>query len=342
MDDLVLPKSLLPKLITALLTRYQVFSPVDDDGVTMFRKIKDASELTVDFLNSSVPPKAIFFDQTETLFKFHLGRRPTVDPSDTDNGERIIFGIRPCDAGSLTVLDRVFEGDYEDPYYLSKRKNTILLGLSCTRPGVNCFCTSLDGSPASGKNMDVLLTDCGEEYYAEIISENGRQLIASANGLFAPATERDVKDKEKVVRSAIASITRTVNVDGIEKKLDRIFDSDFWRSAALKCLGCGICTYLCPTCHCFDIQDETAITEGARVRVWDSCMYPEYTLQSSGYNPRPERMNRLRNRVYHKYNYFPQNHGKIACVGCGRCVDNCPVNVDIISIITGAGLLKHE
>ena len=131
-----------------------------------------------------------------------------------------------------------------------------------------------------------------------------------------------------------------MNIDGLVNKLDKIFDDPFWKTIAMKCLRCGICAYLCPTCHCFDIQDETTLSNGARLRVWDSCMYPEYTLHASGHNPRPARENRMRNRVYHKYNYYPKNLDVIACVGCGRCIDGCPVNIDIIDVVNRAGEVK--
>ena len=126
----------------------------------------------------------------------------------------------------------------------------------------------------------------------------------------------------------------------IVEKLDKIFENELWKNISLKCLGCGICTFQCPTCHCFDIQDETTITNGARVRVWDTCMNPEYTLHASGHNPRPARMNRTRNRVYHKFNYYPKNYNVIACVGCGRCISDCPVNIDIIDVIDQAREVK--
>ena len=128
-----------------------------------------------------------------------------------------------------------------------------------------------------------------------------------------------------------------MDLDGIVLKLDKMFDHELWHNTAMKCIGCGICTYLCPTCHCFDMQDESTLDEGARIRVWDSCMYPEYTHHASGHNPRPARMNRVRNRVYHKFSYFPKNSNVTACTGCGRCIGYCPANIDIIDVIAKVG-----
>jgi len=332
MEKLILPKDKINELVEKALVKYQVFAPVENDGLILFNHITNPSEITLEFSNAKIPPKAILFQQTETLFKFTRGKSVKIEANEKEN-KTIILGIRPCDAKSLAVLDNVFKDEYEDPYYLMKRENTILIGLSCTQPEVNCFCTSFNGTPTSTKDVDIQLTDIGEKYYVEVITNKGKEFVKSMNELFASATEKDEKIKEEIEKKAFSAISRHMNIDDVVENLDKIFDSQFWEKLAMKCLGCGACTYLCPTCHCFDIQDESTLTKGARVRIWDSCMYSEYTLQASGYNPRPARMNRIRNRIYHKYNYFPKNYDMIACVGCGRCIDTCPVNIDIIDVI---------
>ena len=188
--------------------------------------------------------------------------------------------------------------------------------------------------------MDVLLTDIGDTYLVEVPTEKGKKLVKNAKSLLKPATTDDQKKKDKVEKKTKEKIVRFQKTDSIVEKLDTIFESSLWKEIAERCLGCGTCTYLCPTCHCFDMQDEHTLSDGARVRVWDACMTAEYTLQASGYNPRPMRSNRMRNRIMHKYNYYPKNFDVIACVGCGRCIDNCPVNIDIIDIILRAKEVK--
>ena len=335
MDKLIINKDKIQGFIQQALTRYTVYAPVDNNGLILFKQIKTPDEVSLVFSNSKMPPKSLFFPQTETLFRFTKDESIKIDTPAEVNDKTMIFGIRPCDAKSLQILDMVFKNDYEDPYYLSKRKNTVLFGLSCTNPSVNCFCTSVNGSPDDIDGLDVLLTDLGDKYFIEIASKKGKQLIESFHG-FKPATNEDAKKKDAIVEKARNKIKRQVNTKDVEGILDKIFGSQFWNDIAIKCLGCGICTYLCPTCHCFDIQDESVQKTGARIRVWDSCMYPEYSLQASGYNPRPTQMNRVRNRVYHKFNYFPKNHQVIGCVGCGRCIDACPVNIDVIDVVTKA------
>lgn len=329
MEKLIIPKSKIHELVKRVLKDYTVVAPVEEDGVTVFTPITDPSEMTLEFSNSLIPPKAILFPQTETLFTFSRGDSTVHPPK--DSGKTVVIGIRPCDAQSLTVLDHVFDDEFGDPY-VKKRENTVLVGLTCVNPGVTCFCTSVNGGPFSG-DVDIQLTEMSENYYVEVKTDKGKTIIDSMSDLFAPATEKDEKKKEELEKKAINTIKRTMDIDSIVERLEKIFESPYWRDIAMKCLGCAACTYVCPTCHCFDMQDETTLTRGARIRVWDSCMYPEYTVHASGYNPRPERMNRVRNRVYHKYSYFPKTWDVIACVGCGRCIDVCPVNIDIIDVV---------
>ena len=256
---------------------------------------KNFKEINMKYNNTKVPPKSLLFCQTETLFKFTPGTKGKIQSPDIDNGKKAVFGIRPCDAKSFAIIDPIFKEDFEDPFYVAKRDNLLLVGLSCTNPYPNCFCTSFKDSPASSKYVDVLLTDIGDKYFVEVNSEKGKQVVKSK--LFKSAAKSDETKKKEVEKKAIDSIKRIQKVDKIAEKLDKIFENPFWKEVADKCLRCGTCTYLCPTCHCFDIQDEATMTNGARVRIWDACMIPEYTLQASGYNPRPTRMNRMRNRA---------------------------------------------
>jgi len=339
MDKMVLSKGDLSKFVDELIKKNKVFAPVTNNDTIIYKEIKKPSEMNLDFINSEYPPKALMLHQTETLFKFTPGTKGKIESVDLDE-KKVIFGIRPCDAKSFDILNPVFTKDFEDPYFINRKKNTLLVGLSCIKPGVNCFCTSFDDSPASSKSVDILLTDIGDKFYAEIISDAGKQVVKGAGKLFKPATESDAKKKKDAEKLAIETIKRQQKTEGIVEKLDKIFEHKYWKDVAVKCVGCGTCTYLCPTCHCFDIQDESTLTKGARIRVWDTCMNPEYTLHASGFNPRPARTNRVRNRVYHKYNYYPKNFDVIACVGCGRCIDLCPVNIDIIDVVTNAGEVK--
>ncbi|UCG91125.1 MAG: 4Fe-4S dicluster domain-containing protein, partial [candidate division WOR-3 bacterium] len=147
-----------------------------------------------------------------------------------------------------------------------------------------------------------------------------------------PASNEDYEEKEHIVKNAKKKLQRIFEVEDLGKKLDN-FDGSYWETLHQKCLGCGICTYFCPTCHCFDINDEVIKSHGRRVRTWDSCMFPLFTLHASGHNPRPTKKERMRQRIIHKFNYSKKYYGKTFCVGCGRCIINCPVNVDVRRIV---------
>jgi ferredoxin len=338
MKQYIINKQKINDLIKTLLKKYRVVAPVEKDDIISFEQIKKPDEIKLDFTNSKIPPKSIFLPQTETLFKFSTEKNIKLETPENFE-ETILFGIRPCDAKSLDILKNVFSDEYEDNLFLSKLKNTLFIGLSCIDPPVNCFCTSVDGSPSSTTGLDVLLTDIGDKFFVEIITTKGENLLKIFKD-FKPVTKKDIEKKTTITKKVENKIRRHMQTKNIEKVLDQIFENKFWGEIAKRCLGCGICTYLCPTCHCFDIQDEKKGKHGARIRVWDSCMYSEYTKQASGYNPRPSQMNRIRNRIYHKFNYFPKNSQVFGCVGCGRCITECPVNIDIIETINDARQVK--
>ncbi|MCK4971876.1 MAG: 4Fe-4S dicluster domain-containing protein [Candidatus Heimdallarchaeota archaeon] len=333
MESLVISKENFPEIINTIILSYRLFAPTEENGFSVFNIIKDYSEMDLSYLNSRMPPKALLFNQTETLFLMEPGAKGTIKPKEIRNEKTAIFAIRPCDAKGFRILDPVFLGDVVDPLYKANRDNSVLIGLSCNQPDSSCFCTSFGDSPASGKYVDILFTDIGENCLVEVITEKGKGFVNDFSRFFSPASSEEIKAKNVKEKEAIKSIKRNLKIEGIEEKMDKMFNHPIWEEYAKKCIGCGTCTYLCPTCHCFDMQDEATLDKGARIRVWDACMFPEYTMHTSGHNPRPARMHRVRNRFYHKYSYFPKNSDVIACTGCGRCIRYCPVNIDIIELM---------
>jgi ferredoxin len=209
---------------------------------------------------------------------------------------------------------------------------TTIIGLGCNSPPSTCFCTSLGGGPFSKEGSDVFLTDIGESFLVEVLTDKGARVIGDK--LFQDATSNELELARRIEAEAIRKVVSVVEIEGLKEKLDGIVESPFWDTLHEKCLGCGVCTFLCPTCHCFDVVDEAWNERGERVRNWDSCMFPLYTLETSGHNPRPTGRERMRQRVMHKFNYFIVNYGEVACVGCGRCIRECPVNFDIRKAIS--------
>lgn len=316
---------------TGKLADRKLWAPAQQGDTVRFLPAA-ASEITVPGLgNTTVPPKSVVFPQTETLYRYRLGQTEMETPN--LNEESILLGVRPCDARAMSIVEKLFRWDYEDPYYLKRRALTTVVGLACSEPVMNCFCPSVGGGPASTEGLDLLMVDLGESYYLETVTEKGRALLEEVKDLLEDAGEAALQRKEQVVQDATGKIRRSVDTSGIPEGLPGLWEHPLWQKTSAACLGCGACTFLCPTCHCFDIQDEAEGFDARRCRMWDSCMFAEYTLHASGHNTRPTRRERTRNRINHKYNYYVKKFDVIACVGCGRCVNICPVNVDIIEIL---------
>ena len=330
MDILKLSKDKFADFL-ATLSEQKLYAPQKVGESLRFAPVTESSKVELDMANTTVPPKSIFFPQTETLFNFELGDTEMQPPREVDTG--IVLGARPCDARALVIVDNLFAWDVDDPYYQEQRAKNTVVGLACNKPCVNCFCLSVGGDPASTEGLDVLMTELEDAYLLQPLTEKGQTLCQSVAALTEQAEAGDQDKAKGLHQQAREQISRKIETEDIPEKLPALWDNALWQETADACLGCGICTFLCPTCHCFDIQDEVEGIEGRRCRMWDSCMFKEYTLHTSGHNPRPTRLERTRNRINHKYNYFVQKFDVIACVGCGRCINSCPVNIDIVDVL---------
>ncbi len=322
------------------LESYKIYAPVKNDDLWNYEIIDIPESIQPDYPNTVLSPKKIIFPQREIFLEFKASNEEGLEVKEILPEERpaIIFGVRPCDARALTLTDNVFKGDFEDPYYWKRRNQTILIGLTCNiPPSFDCFCLSVGGSPHSKDGLDILMTDLEDKYYIESLTKKGNQLINLAKDCFEEPKVMDKKDLEKIQANSEIQIKRQIkDIKKIPKKLKGMFDTPFWDKESLSCIQCGICTYLCPTCHCFDINDEVASSaplKGKRVRTWDNCQFPDFTMHSSGHNPRPDKASRLRQRILHKFQYFVELYENFQCVGCGRCISKCPVGIDIIEVL---------
>lgn len=292
---------------------------------------------------AATPPKAAVFPQTETLMTFEH-RKDAENPGKTrlsvsqnlSESPTLVVGARPCGLRGLSAMDKVFLGGrFKDPYYQARRDKAAFVAVACARPERTCFCNWTGGGPADRTNADVLLTPVAGGYVAEACTAVGEELLAAGN--FADAGPK-AEEAQAVQAKAEAAMPAKPDFTDLPEKLYRLFeDAAFWEEMAAKCLSCGACTYLCPTCSCFNITDEAAGLQGKRIRTWDTCMSFLYTLEGSGHNPRAAKIQRMRNRVGHKFCYHPQSHGgEIGCAGCGQCVKSCPSALDIRRIVLEA------
>ena len=330
MTVLTASKADLRKILEAIASKRRLIAPVEDRTGVAFAEIGDAAEICLDYRNPRMSPRSVVFPQCETLLTFDSD---TAADARGEYPDTVLFGVRPCDARAFSMLDKVFSWEgTEDPYYLGRRDSTTVVSMACNAPGAACFCTSVGGAPHDETGSDVLVVDLGETVLLRGVTERGEELLKAFAGDAKAATAADIEAAKQTAETAQEGLP-DVKIPSDLAGLKALFDSEVWEEFALSCLGCGACTYSCPTCHCFDITDEEKRGVGQRIRSWDTCAFPLFTLHGSGHNPRPAKNARVRQRVLHKFLYCPENFEQAFCVGCGRCVSNCPTGVDIRKIL---------
>lgn len=324
---------------------YQVFVPVKDGDFHVFLPLEDGTEPDFAYQNTRLSPKSLVYPQSERMFEY------TLDENDPDAGilreapkdyrAQAVVGIRPCDAHGFQLVKRNFDNaEFRDPWWVQRFESTILVGLGCNEPCGTCFCTAAGGGPFDATGLDVLLYDLGDAFLAKAVTDKGDGFLKRTAG-GDPGDDASMKKAEGLASTASKEMPPPAPVAPLkEKAINALFDAPFWEEVGFSCLNCGTCTFLCPTCWCFDIQDEVQGKGGDRIRNWDSCMFPLFTLHGSGHNPRSQKFQRVRQRFMHKLKYYVDKYQDgIQCSGCGRCVRFCPVNIDIrevLNLMTGA------
>jgi ferredoxin len=342
----VLKKTAIDKLsglATALMERGTLLAPVREDAGFNFREISDAGQVDLSYHNTILSPKSAFFPQMEDFVRYRTGKSILeATPVVLDPKPVFLFGVRPCDVKSFEIMDIHFSGTGTvDPYWQKRRDAATIFGYAFdldAPPQAEEFYSTLGIGAADPEGSDIFMIRKGEDLLLKGITAKGDKLMAEL-GLLAGTSPEEEKYFDDTVERGRNFKTRHTCVDekSIAKKLEDLFHvSDFWQKAAAACLSCGVCTFVCPTCYCFDICDETLFGQGVRRRVWDACMFTDFTLEASGHNPRTQVFQRLRQKINHKYSYHVRKYGVISCVGCGRCTRYCPVNIDIFSIVDAA------
>jgi ferredoxin len=308
----------------------QLYAPVRKGDKTDFKHIRSVDEISTEHIQTTQSAKAMVFPRTEKLFSYkkEKGDITLQDYNPDTLPETVVFGLHPCDAIGFRPLGSIFNWDTPDKPYNERRKRTTLIAMSCTQSDEYCFCTSVNGGPGNTEGSDILLTPVKEEYLVEINTEKGKELIEKYNSFFTTAPDHLNKE------DYLAKIPVRFSVKEISKKITGMFNSNIWKAQSERCLGCGACAFVCPTCACFDIQEDAKGNGGNRVRCWDSCGFSLFTLHTSGHNPRPDQSARWRQRLMHKFSYMPDRLSVVGCTGCGRCSRACPVDMNLSEQLT--------
>ena len=316
-----------------------VIAPVEENALRLFSPVTSAADVVVEnYSNTQWSPKEFLFPRSEPLlfYRFRGDETELEDPG-LDDKEQVLFGLRPCDVAGLGRLDDIFLGESADPFYEHRRKQTVVVSLACDKAGAACFCTAVGGSPAATEGSDVQLVPRAEAWLLQALTPRGEELIAGSASAWTPASAEDWRQAEEQRLSVEKTIERSPLSKDWAPRLEETFAQPLWEKLGQRCLGCGICAYVCPSCSCFDMNDEGNALCGTRCRSWDSCAFTRFTQHASGHNPRATRPPRYRQRVLHKFSYFPLEHGeRFMCVGCGRCLKLCPVGLDIHQTVRAA------
>ncbi|KPK45144.1 MAG: hypothetical protein AMK72_11340 [Planctomycetes bacterium SM23_25] len=304
---------------------YRVVAPIEDSGVVRLKEWTEGAAIRTDVIpvNSA---KDFLFPPSEIIGHWDLdGDGFTPRDVRPDAPKTVLLAVRPCDAASLALLDTVFNWDYRDDFYNARRQAATVVPMVCTAADAQCFCTSVGGAPDAAASADAMLrsADGGAKFILEPLTDKGSALLGAAG---------DAVREGEATADPPAEVPRRFDVEAVTDWLSRNFESDLWVTLSLGCLGCGACAYACPTCHCFDMQDEATRRESVRLKNWDSCGFGLFTLHAGGHNPRPDQAARWRQRVMHKFAYIPERFNLLGCTGCGRCARLCGAGMSMSEV----------
>lgn len=321
--------------LSAIAEKQRVILPIEVADQVNYGVWTPESKVRLDALRTVKSAKDAFFPQVENMMNFKAeGKALSVEMIDPKAENFVLMGVRACDAKSFEILDRVFLSDPCDPFYAARREHATVVTLACGRPDENCFCVNFDIDPADPKG-DATMWIVEDTLYIRANTEKGEALVGSLE----EAGEEPVAAQQAQTREICEKLPfGKLNLKGFDgDHLMEKFNNPKWAELSRACLGCGTCTFVCPTCQCYDIRDFDTGNGIQRYRCWDSCMYSDFTLMAHGTN-RPTQVERFRQRFMHKLIYFPSNNeGLYSCVGCGRCLAKCPQNLNIVKVIKALG-----
>ena len=335
---LSIAKDKIDSLFELIGSAQPLYLPVDNNsGKADFQRWEKGTKLS-ESLKTTRSAKDFFFPKTEHMVSYELNGKEVkvVDPR-KEVEDFVIFGVRACDARGFEVIDGVYLNmDPVDSYYKNRRDHGTVIVLACNSPSKTCFCPTfgIDASQASPSG-DVSCWLADGKFYFQANTDKGKKFVENAKSVLIDAADSAVEEAKKDIRAKVeAQPFAKMDLSKFQgKDMLKIFNSKIWDKVAEPCVGCGTCTYVCPTCMSFDVRDFDTGNGVRQSRCWDSCMHNDFT-QMAAENPRHTQKERSRQRFMHKLMYYPMAHNDMfSCTGCGRCVENCPVNMNIVKVI---------
>jgi formate hydrogenlyase subunit 6/NADH:ubiquinone oxidoreductase subunit I len=323
-------------LLDGLKADYDVLVPYKK-GIFRFYQsyISPSENIVIGEVRTTEPLKGFFTPAIEKVAEDFNPEIPT-----EKRKPFAIVGVKACDLHGFLIQDQVFlKPDRPDPFYARAREDNLIISADCTLALDTCFCLALGHNPYPESHFDINLSEVEGGFVVEAGSTKGRQTLESFKMLFEEASDSALENKGKIRKRTVAEVQSKIeehevpHQDQYQGMIERNYESKIWEEEAKRCVECGGCTMICPTCHCFVLSDQKEGDQFSRCRQWDSCMFRDFAQVAGGGNPRSQLAMRLRNRFEKKFDYFPKVADLYACTGCGRCISGCPANIDIRKVL---------